>query len=72
VSLKPVTHVAVIHAMAPDAEEFAATLKERCELEEVLVATVGSIIGTHAGPRVLGVSLWSHDPLDDFEDERRQ
>ncbi len=70
-SFKPVTHVAVIHAMAPDAEEFARELKERCDLDDLLMATVGSIIGTHAGPRVLGVTFWTEDPLDDFNDEGR-
>lgn len=49
--------LAVMHGQAPDLEEFLDMLGEVYPRDEILVGDVGAVIGTHAGPRVLGVAF---------------
>ena len=52
----PVEHVAVVHAQAPDeAEEVAAKLRAELPGQEITVGAIGCVLGTHTGPRALGV-----------------
>ena len=50
--------MAVMHGDAPDIDEFLDELVETVgrPREQMLVADVGAVIGTHAGPRVIGVA----------------
>lgn len=57
VAAGPLDHLTVIHGQAPDLDEFLAMLREHADLAEVRVSTIGAVIGTHGGPRVLGVSF---------------
>jgi DegV family protein with EDD domain len=52
----PVEHVAVVHAQAPDeAEEIAAGLRKELPGYEIPVGHIGCVLGTHTGPRALGL-----------------
>jgi DegV family protein with EDD domain len=52
----PVEHVGVVHAQAPDeAERIAADLRRRLPGLEVPVGQIGCVLGTHTGPKALGL-----------------
>ena len=52
----PVEHVAVVHAQAPEeAERIAAELRKRLPELEVPVGQIGCVLGTHTGPKALGL-----------------
>jgi DegV family protein with EDD domain len=52
----PVEHVAVMHAQAPDeAETVAAGLREHMPGQEIPIGKIGCVLGTHTGPKALGV-----------------
>ena len=51
----PLAGLAVAHAAAPDLEAFLDRLEGIYPREEILVNYIGPVIGTHAGPRCLGV-----------------
>jgi DegV family protein with EDD domain len=53
---EPVEHVAVMHAQAPDdAERIAAELRAESPDREVTVGQIGCVLGTHTGPKALGI-----------------
>ena len=52
----PVEHVAVMHAQAPDeAEAIAKGLRELLPGQEIPIGKIGCVLGTHTGPKALGV-----------------
>ena len=51
----PVDNLAVMHGDAPDLEEMLELLAPIHARDEIVVGDVGAVIGTHAGPRVMGV-----------------
>ncbi len=52
----PVEHVAVMHAQAPDeAETLATRLRKELPGQEVAVGKIGCVLGTHTGPKALGL-----------------
>jgi fatty acid kinase fatty acid binding subunit len=52
----PVEHAAVMHAQAPaEAEEIAAGLRKTYPDLEIPVGQIGCVLGTHAGPKALGL-----------------
>ena len=52
----PVEHMAVMHAQAPEeAEEIAAGLRRELSGLEVPIGQIGSVLGTHTGPKALGI-----------------
>ncbi len=52
----PVEHVAVMHAQAPDeAADIAAKLRVELPGQEITVGRIGCVLGTHTGPKALGV-----------------
>jgi fatty acid-binding protein DegV len=52
----PVEHVAVMHAQAPDeAETMAASLRKELPGQEIVIGKIGCVLGTHTGPKALGV-----------------
>ncbi|TMB44434.1 MAG: DegV family EDD domain-containing protein, partial [Chloroflexi bacterium] len=52
----PVEHVAVMHAEAPeDAQRIAQDLKQEFPDLEVPVGQIGCVLGTHTGPKALGI-----------------
>jgi DegV family protein with EDD domain len=55
-ALPDVDHLCVSHGMAPDVDEMLALIAPRYPADKVRVATIGPTIGTHAGPRVMGLT----------------
>ncbi len=53
-SLESLTEVGVVHSDAPDLDEFLEALNERGHSDPI-VARLGPVVGTHAGPGVIGV-----------------
>ncbi len=56
-----VERLAVCHGEAPDLDEFLGLIASRYPREEVRIGIIGAVIGTHAGPRVMGVT-WQRPP----------
>lgn len=52
-----VEHVSVLHAMASDVDTYVAMMAEAYPPEQTIVATIGPVIGTHAGPGAAGVAF---------------
>lgn len=53
----PVENLAVLHGSAPDLDELLGLLSDICPRDQIIVGEVGAVIGTHAGPRVIGVTF---------------
>ena len=53
----PIEHLAVLHGNAPDLDELLDLLDPIFPRDEIITGQVGPVIGTHAGPRVIGVSF---------------
>ena len=52
----PVEYVAVMHAQAPDeAADIASRLGQDLPNEEIALGQIGCVLGTHTGPRALGI-----------------
>jgi len=52
----PLESLAVMHGQAPDLDELLEMLDPLVPRSEIVVGQVGPVIGTHAGPRVIGVT----------------
>ena len=51
-----VEDLTIAHGMAPDLDEMLELLSPRYPAEQIQVTTIGPTIGTHAGPRVMGIT----------------
>lgn len=51
----PVERVAVVHAQAPDLDEFLGMLAPYAPPDQVVVGDLGPVVGTHTGPRTIAV-----------------
>jgi DegV family protein with EDD domain len=51
-----IEHLCVTHGFAPDAEDMLALLDPLFPRDDIRVGHIGPVIGTHGGPRVLGVT----------------
>jgi DegV family protein with EDD domain len=51
-----VEHLTVIHSMAPDVDDLLDLLAPRYERDQIPVTTIGPVVGTHGGPRMLGAT----------------
>ncbi|MEC7923978.1 MAG: DegV family protein [Actinomycetota bacterium] len=49
--------VTIIHGDAPDVQEFLGSLADIVPVDEIRVNKLGAVIGTHGGPRVLGLTF---------------
>jgi len=47
----------MLHANAPDADQFLDMLSEIAPRDEILVGNVGAVIGTHSGPGAIGITF---------------
>jgi len=47
--------LAVVHAAAPDLEAFLDMIEDVYPRDEILINYLGPVIGTHAGPRCIGI-----------------
>jgi DegV family protein with EDD domain len=50
-----IEHLTLMHADAPDYEELLVMLSELAPTNDILITKIGAVIGTHSGPRALGV-----------------
>lgn len=53
----PAENLAVLHGAAPDLDELLDILDPLVPRAEIVVGDIGPVIGTHAGPRVIGVTF---------------
>jgi len=51
-----VDHLVVIHSMAPDVDDLLDLLAPRYERDQIPITTIGPVVGTHGGPRMLGAT----------------
>ena len=51
-----ISELSIIHGDAPDVEEFATLISDIVPRDQVRINQLGAVIGTHGGPRVLGVT----------------
>jgi DegV family protein with EDD domain len=52
-----IEHLAVLHGNAPDLDDLLGMLEPIFPRDEIITGVVGPVIGTHAGPRVIGVTF---------------
>jgi DegV family protein with EDD domain len=52
-----IEHLAVLHGNAPDVDELLEMLEPIFPRDDIITGIVGPVIGTHAGPRVIGVTF---------------
>ena len=51
-----ISELSIIHGDAPDVEEFATLISDIVPRDQIRINQLGAVIGTHGGPRVLGVT----------------
>lgn len=51
-----VEHLCITHGFAPEVDDMLDLLAERYPRDEIRVGHIGPVIGTHGGPRVMGVT----------------
>lgn len=51
-----IEELAVMHGDAPDLDEFLDLLDAHFPRDDIVVGDIGAVIGTHGGPRVIGVA----------------
>jgi DegV family protein with EDD domain len=52
-----VESISVLHAMAPELDEFMEMLAPKIPGADVVIGTIGPVVGVHTGPRVIGVAF---------------
>jgi DegV family protein with EDD domain len=56
-----VERLGIAHGEAPDLDEFLELIASRYPRDQLHIGVIGAVIGTHAGPRVIGVT-WQRPP----------
>jgi DegV family protein with EDD domain len=51
-----VEHLHVIHSMAPDVDQLLDLLATGYDRDSIAITTIGPVVGTHGGPRMIGVT----------------
>ena len=51
-----VERLSVCHGEAPDVDELLELLAPKYARDDIRIGIIGAVIGTHAGPRVMGVT----------------
>lgn len=49
-----IEHLVVAHGEAPDIDVFLDLIAERYPRDQISLGTIGAVIGTHGGPRIIG------------------
>jgi DegV family protein with EDD domain len=52
----PIEHLSIAHGLAPEVEDMLDLLAAHYAREEIRVRHIGPVIGTHGGPRVMGLT----------------
>ena len=50
-------NLAVLHGDAPDVEAFLELLAPHFPRERIVVGQLGAVVGSHTGPRTIGVAF---------------
>jgi DegV family protein with EDD domain len=58
---RPVESLCVVHAQAPDVDEFIAMLEPIVPESTIVVGEIGPVVGVHTGPATIGVT-WLESP----------
>lgn len=53
----PVHNLNVMHSEAPDVDELVDLLRADLDVSQIRVGPIGAVIGSHGGPRVVGVAF---------------
>lgn len=53
----PVENLAVMHGDAPDLDTFLAMIADVVDVDSIRIEKIGPVIGTHGGPRVMGIAF---------------
>jgi DegV family protein with EDD domain len=53
----PIESLAVMHGEAPDIDEFLSMIADLVDLESTRIEKIGPVVGTHGGPRVMGIAI---------------
>lgn len=56
-----VDNLAILHAMAPDIDDFIESIQSIPGMSDVRVNVIGAVIGTHGGPGVIGITYQVRD-----------
>ncbi len=51
-----VEHLTVTHGLAPDVDQMLDLLADVCPRDQIQTGVIGPVIGTHGGPRVMGLT----------------
>lgn len=57
VRAQPIENCAVLHGQADDVDDLLERIGDAIPRDDIVVGTVGPVIGTHAGPGVIGVTF---------------
>ena len=57
IEVGPVENLAVMHGDAPDIDVFLAMIEDIVDLDQIRIEKIGPVIGTHGGPRVMGIAF---------------
>jgi fatty acid-binding protein DegV len=61
VNAQPIDSLAVLHGQAGDVDELLDLLADAFPRDQIVTGIVGPVIGTHAGPGVIGVTFQERD-----------
>jgi DegV family protein with EDD domain len=50
-----IEHLTVAHGEAPDLDDFLDLIADRYPRDQIRIGSIGAVIGTHGGPRIIGV-----------------
>jgi DegV family protein with EDD domain len=53
----PVENLAVMHGDAPDLDTFLTMIGDVVDVDSIRIEKIGPVIGTHGGPRVMGIAF---------------
>ncbi|MEE9414499.1 MAG: DegV family protein [Acidimicrobiales bacterium] len=56
VEAKGAENLSVMHGNAPDIDDFLTLIESEVDISSVRIGKIGPVIGTHGGPRVLGIA----------------
>lgn len=57
IEVGPVENLAVMHGDAPDLDDFLAMIADVVDVESIRIEKIGPVVGTHGGPRVMGMAF---------------
>jgi len=59
---KQKAHIAILHGNVPDeAQQMEQIIRDRFNVDELMITDMGPVIGVHAGPGTLGLVFYPSD-----------